>query len=45
VVYIYPQIPLSMLPAPVGYNLVWERDSFRIYSPPGAPGPAVSGPH
>lgn len=32
VVYIHPEIPLSALPVRAGFNLVWERDSFRIYS-------------
>lgn len=35
VVYIHPEILLSALPVPAGFNLVWERDFFRIYSAPG----------
>jgi hypothetical protein len=34
-VYIYPQVPASALPVPAGFNLMWERDSFRIYSAQG----------
>ncbi|MDP9176307.1 MAG: glycosyltransferase family 39 protein [Gemmatimonadota bacterium] len=37
VAYIFPQIPPTALPVPAGFNLVWERDSFRIYSASAAP--------
>ncbi|HYN80913.1 MAG TPA: glycosyltransferase family 39 protein [Gemmatimonadaceae bacterium] len=34
VVYIHPDVPLSALPVPARFNLVWERNFFRIYSAP-----------
>jgi hypothetical protein len=35
-VYIHPNLPPSNLPVPEGVNLVWQSESFRIYSVPGA---------
>jgi 4-amino-4-deoxy-L-arabinose transferase-like glycosyltransferase len=44
VVYVYPKIAASALPVPAGFSLLWERDSFRIYSAPGSAGSVVSDP-
>jgi hypothetical protein len=33
-VFVFPGVPASALPVPAGVNLLWERDSFRIYSAP-----------
>jgi hypothetical protein len=32
--FVFPGVPASALPVPAGVNLLWERDSFRIYSAP-----------
>jgi hypothetical protein len=42
-VFIFPKFPASALPVPAGFNPVWERDSFRIYSMPNGPPPAKDG--
>jgi len=33
-VFVFPGVPAAALPVPAGVNLLWERDSFRIYSAP-----------
>ena len=33
-VFVFPGVPASALPVPAGVNLLWARDSFRIYSAP-----------
>lgn len=42
-VFMFPQVPASALPVPAGFNPVWERDSFRIYSMPDGWAPAKDG--
>ncbi len=33
-VYVHPEVPLALLPLPVGASPAWERDDVRIYEPP-----------